>query len=174
MVIPLLELEPLAQALAGSLPSEAECLQLIWGHVNSNFSGFKGVASISCKVVGRKSIFPKPGGWVELGNHCLLFKVKERWVESGFPTFLLDKHIIRKLINLKASFDKKKNNPRIKAEEKERFVNKLKTTTMNLAPLDWERTILREQFLTASTNRERVRVLQDYIGDQATRYKTFI
>ena len=140
MVIPLLELEPLAQAPAGSLPSEAECLQLIWGHVNSNFSGFKGVASISCKVVGRKSICPEPGGCVVLGNHCLLFKVKERWVESGFPTFLLDKHIIRKLVNLKASFDKKKNNPRIKAEEKERFVNKLKTT-FGLGKDNLERTI---------------------------------
>ena len=169
MVIPLLELEPLDRAPAGSLPSEAECIQLIWGHVNSNFSGFKGVASVSCKMVGRKTVCLDSGGCVELGIHCLLYKVKERWVESGFPIYLIDNHIVRKLVNLKASFDKKKNNVRLKAEEKARFVNHLQTTTMNLAPLDWERQILREQFLTGTTNRERIQVLQDFIGETATR-----
>ena len=169
MVIPLLALEPLDRAPAGSLPSLAECIQLLWGHVNSNFSGFQGVASACCKIVGRKAVCLEPGGCVELGIHCLLFKVKERWVEGGFPTFVMDNDIVRKLKTLKATFDKMKNNPRVKAEEKAKFVNKLQTTTMNLAPLGWERIILREQFLTSSTNRERIRVLQDFIGKTATR-----
>ena len=50
-----LGLLPLSRAPALSLPSEVEVLQMIWGHVNSNFTGFRGIASICCKLVGGSS-----------------------------------------------------------------------------------------------------------------------
>ena len=170
MRIPLLELDPINWAYLGSLPSEAQAIQLLWGHVNSNFVGFQGVASVSCRIVARKSICQKPGGCVEKENPCLLFKVKQPWIDAGFPIHNCDSQIIRKIINLKASFDKKRRNTKLKNEDKVVFVNKLKNTTLNLAPLDWQRVILREQFLTSNTNRERIQVLEDYIGEGATRY----
>ena len=46
MMIPFLDLEPLLQAPAGHPESKAEVIQLIWGAVNSNFCGFRGVPSL--------------------------------------------------------------------------------------------------------------------------------
>ena len=107
MVIPFLGLEPLGQAPPGRVVSEAEAIQLIWGHVNSDFRGFRGIAGVSCKLSGRKSVCLESGGCRERGVPCLVFKVKEQWVEAGIPTFNEDRQIISKLSNLKSLFDKK-------------------------------------------------------------------
>ena len=55
-LIPLLGLEPLDQAPIQSLPSEADIIRLIWGHVGSNFKGFRGMTSICCNVEDRRGI----------------------------------------------------------------------------------------------------------------------
>ena len=82
-----LGLLPLSRAPALSLPSEVEVLQMIWGHVNSNFTGFRGIASICCKLVGGKAICLNGDAGSCGGGQaaCLLFKVKEPWVEPGIP-----------------------------------------------------------------------------------------
>jgi hypothetical protein len=49
-VVPMLGLLPLGQAPAGSLPSEAKVLRLVWGHV-PDFNGFRGIGT-RCEVVG--------------------------------------------------------------------------------------------------------------------------
>ena len=169
MVIPLLGLEPLGQAPPGIVVSEAEAIQLIWGHVNSDFRGFRGIAGVSCKLSGRKSVCLESGGCRERGVPCLMFKVKEQWVEAGIPTFNEDRQIISKLSNLKSLFDKKRNNKKLSNQNKQIFLDKLQHTTLNLAPVDWEDRIKREKFLSAAVNAERIRVVKDYIGKDSTR-----
>ena len=61
-MIPFLYLEPLLQAPAGHPASEAEVIQLIWGAVNLNFCGFRGIPSLCCRVVDRKGICLEQGG----------------------------------------------------------------------------------------------------------------
>ena len=60
-MILLLDLEPVHEALAGGLASEVEAIQLIWGVVNSNFRGFRGIAALCCQVVGKKGICLQQG-----------------------------------------------------------------------------------------------------------------
>ena len=100
---------------------------------------------------------------------CLLYKVKERWVESGIPVFDNDSHCLRAVTNLKNSFDKKKRNKKISIEDKTAFIKKLSSTTLCLLPEDWERRIKAEAFLTGGQNRERINAVLDYIGIAATR-----
>ena len=50
-MIPFLNLEPILQAPAGHPVSAAKANQLIWGAVNSNFRGFRGIPALCCQVV---------------------------------------------------------------------------------------------------------------------------
>ena len=79
--VPLLGLPPLGRAPPDSLLSEAEVLQLIWGHVAS-FIGYQGIASSCCTVQGRRAICLTGAagscGGAEMA--CLLYKIKERWL----------------------------------------------------------------------------------------------
>ena len=61
-MIPFPYLESLLQAPAGYPAFEAEAIQLIWGVVNLNFCGFRGIPSLCCRVVDRKGIFLERGG----------------------------------------------------------------------------------------------------------------
>ena len=167
-MIPFLNLEPILQAPAGHPVTEAEAIQLIWGAVNSNFRGFRGIPALCCQVVGRKGICLEQGG-CQRGAPCLLLKVKMCWGNAGFPYFSRDSQIIDKLANLKQTFDKKRRNTKLKEDQKQQYREKLKNTTFNIAPMDWETRILQETFLSGATNRERIRVLKDYIGEEATR-----
>ena len=168
-MIPFLGLEPLEQAPPGRVVSEAEAIQLIWGHVNSNFRGFRGISEVSCKLSGRKSVCLESGGCREKGAPCLLYKIKVQWMEAGIPTFDEDRQIITKLSALKSSFDKKKKNTKLSNQNKQIYIDKLKQTTFNLAPVDWEDRIRREKFLSAAANLERIRIVKDYIGKESTR-----
>jgi hypothetical protein len=173
--VPLLGLAPLGQAPAGSLPSEAEVIQLLWGHV-PDFKGFRGVGSVCCSVVWRAETRERRaicldvavGGCGGQESPCLLFKVKERWEEAGIPTFDNDCNIITKISSLKAALEKKRKN-KLTEEQKQQYIDKLMTTTFNLAPSDWERRIRRETFRMNFTNVERIRIVLDYIGPEATR-----
>ena len=166
-----LGLQPLARAPVQSLPSEAEVLQMIWGHLNSDFSRFRGMASISCRLVGGKTICLSEdrGSCGGAENACFLFKVKEPYVKAGIPVFDTDTHCLRKLTNLKSCFDKKRRNRNIKLEDKTAYIQKLSSTTLCLLPEDWERRIKAEAFMTGGQNRERVNAVQDYFGIAATR-----
>ena len=148
MVVPFLGLEPLVLPPDFRLVSEAEAIQLIWGQVNSNFKGFRGIASVCCKIVNRRGICQEPQGCLNTDSPCLLTKVKKWWLEVGFPVFDRDVQIIDKLSVLKAKFDKQRKKPRIKDAQKEQIVNNMKSTTFNIAPLDWEKRIKEERFLT--------------------------
>ena len=167
-----LGLEHLGRAPANSLPSEAEVLQLIWGHLNGNFSRFRGMASISCRLEDRKAICLNQveGSCGGGETACLLYKVKERWTEAGIPIFDYDTHCLRTLTTLKTTFDKKRRNRKINIEDKTAYIQKLSSTTLCLLPEDWEHRIRAEGFLTSALNRERINLVQDYIGVAATRY----
>lgn len=49
-LVPMLGLQPLDQAPLNKLPSEADTIRLMWGHVGSSFRGFQGITSVSCSV----------------------------------------------------------------------------------------------------------------------------
>ena len=57
-MIPFLNLEPILQAPAGHPVSEAKSIQLIWGAVNSNFRGFRGIPALCCQVVFLAFCYP--------------------------------------------------------------------------------------------------------------------
>ena len=105
-----LGLEPLARAPINSLASQAEVLQILWGHLDGDFSRFRGMGSISCRVVERKAICLKgvEGSCGGGETACLLYKIKERWIEAGIPIFDSDASCLRSLTTLKTNFDKKK------------------------------------------------------------------
>ena len=171
--IPLLGFEPLNHAPLQKLPSEADVIRLIWGHVNSNFRGFQGISSICCRIKDRQGICLSKDQESCGGQNvaCLLYKVKERWIEAGFPITERDDHIILKITALKKKFDmNKKKFDRKTANEEEKLACKQKfiNTTFSLVPVDWKHRIMADSFLTSATNRERVRVLQDYVGDEET------
>ena len=176
--IPLLGLEPLQRAPPNKLPSEADVIRLLWGQVASNFRGFRGITSICCRVKDRRGV-------CQLGEQescglqnlpCLLFKVKERWLDAGFPVMDSDQQIMFKLTALKEKFDKLKKKfmqKRMKNEEQLNLNQELASTTFSLAPTNGKQRILADRFLTSSTNKERIRVLLDYIGDEVTRPTRF-
>ena len=95
MVVPFLGLEPLVLPPDFRLVSEAEAIQLIWGQVNSNFKGFRGIASVCCKIVNRRGICQEPQGCLNTDSPCLLTKVKKWWLEAGFPVF--DRDVLMKM-----------------------------------------------------------------------------
>ena len=152
---------------------------LIWGQVNSNFRGFQGLSSICCSVKDRQGIcLSKDQGSCGGQNlACLLYKVKERWINAGFPITQRDDHIILKITALKKKFDmnkKKFDRKTAKEEEKLAFKQKFNNTTFSLAPVDWKQRIMADSFLTSATNRERVNVLLDYVGDEETLPTRFV
>ena len=167
-----LGLQQLGRAPVKSLPSEGEALQMIWGHVDGNFTRFRGMSSISCRIEDRKAICLNnvEGSCGGADNACLLYKVKERWTEAGIPIFDFDKDCLRTLTTLKATFDKKRRNKKISGQDKTAFIQKLSSTTLCLLPEDWDRRIKAEVFLTGALNRERINLVRDYIGAAATRY----
>ena len=106
-MIPFLYLEPLLQAPAGHPASEAEVIQLIWGAINLNFCGFRGIPSLCCRVVDRKGICLEQGGG-QGEAPCLLVQVKLCWANAGFPYFDSDSQIIVRIVNLKQPILQKK------------------------------------------------------------------
>ena len=106
-MIPFLYLEPLLQAPVGQPVSEAEVIQLIWGAVNMNFCGFRGIPSLCCWVVDRKGIRLEQGG-CQGKAPCLLIHIKLCQANAGFPYFDSDSQIIVRIVNLKQPFYKKR------------------------------------------------------------------
>ena len=171
--IPLLGLQPLLRAPLLKLPSEADIIRLVWGHVGSNFRGYRGVNSISCTIKDRRGVcqLGEEGSCSIQNTPCLLFKVKERWLKAGFPMIDSDQKILMKITALKEKFDKKKrtfNQKKMTVEEQVKFSQELANRTFSIAPSDWKQRMLADSFLTSSTNKERIRVMLDYVGDKDT------
>ena len=59
-MVPFLNLEPILQAPAGHPVTEAEAIQLVWGAVNSNFWGFRGIPAVRW-LAGRESALNREG-----------------------------------------------------------------------------------------------------------------
>ena len=173
--VPLLDEGVLLQAPPAKLPSEANAIQLIWGQVDSNFRGFQGVKSICCRVQGpanskeKRGICRLQGGCMENESPCLLFKIKERYLEASLPILDNDYHIIQKITKLNDGFLIKKRNTRLADEAKEEYVNKLRRTTLNLAPADFKRRIRGDQILSAVQHYQKITLMEDYVGPNATR-----
>ena len=95
--------------------------------------------------------------------------MKEHWEKSKLPLKDDDKDILRYMEKVKNMFDKKKRNKRLKEEDKAEYLASLNSTTLNMAPLDWEKRILGDNVLPRDWKKEKIALLADYIGPQATR-----
>ena len=103
------------------------------------------------------------------GRPCLLFKLKERWVEAALP-IQVDKNLIAKMkIAYKKYTDAKKSISRMTGEKKQELVNQWDAVTFDLSVRDWEAAINADLCLSAEDKVEKIAIMQDYLGDNATR-----
>ena len=80
-----------------------------------------------------------------------------------------DPHIIRLLKNVKSEFDKQKARRHITDDERRQIVERMVSSTLDLAPKNWRKLINEETNLRADWRREKIHFLEDFIGVQATR-----
>lgn len=123
-------------------------------------------------IMNKRCICEQDGGCVEQGEPCLMFRSKERWTEAGMPIRDEDKDIVTLLVKVKKKFDAKKNydkKGKFNKESKEKFINELETTTMNLAPRNWRERIQGDKALRAEVRQRKAAVLEDFIGCNSTR-----
>ena len=92
-------------------------------------------------------------------------KIKKNWEEAHPPTKDLDLHILRSLVEIKTNFDKKKRHGFSEGE-----VESLKTTTVNLAPSDWESRILADRLTSAAQHLVKINIMRDYLSAGGTRF----
>ena len=177
-MIPQLGVSGLAALPPGKLASEHDFLRLLFHQQHYNLTGFQGVPSICCKVDSKTkrtrckeaSDLTTPwsetrAGCIQSGNPCLMAKIKKNWEEAHPPTKDLDLHILRSLVKIKTNFDKKKRHGFSEGE-----VESLKTTTVNLAPSDWESRILADRLTSAAQHLVKINIMRDYLSAGGTRF----
>ena len=151
-IIPSLGITGLAAIPPGKLASHHDFLRLLFHHQHYNLNGFKGIRSVSCKLDSKtkKARCHEEGDptslWcdtrascLQLGSPCLLAKVKENWETARLPLKDNDDHLFRVLEKVKSGYDKVGGRRGLTEAD----IEVLKKTTVNLAPQDWEKRILK-------------------------------
>jgi hypothetical protein len=106
---------------------------------------------------------------VARGRSCLLFKLKERWIEAALP-IQVDKNLISKMkVVYKKYTDAMKSIRRMNGEKKQELVNRWDAVTVDLSVRDWEAAIHADLCLSAQDKEEKIALMLDYLGDNATR-----
>ena len=177
-LIPSLGITGLAAIPPGKLSSHYDFIRLLFHHQHYNFQGFNGLKSICCKIdsktkKGRCHEEGDPNSvWcdtrascLQLGSPCLLAKVKKNWEAARLPLKDRDNDIIGVLEKVKSAHDKKKKNGLTEVD-----IAKLKKSTVNLAPQDWERKILADNLTSAVQHKEKIALMRDYLCPEGTRY----
>ena len=103
------------------------------------------------------------------GRPCLLFKMKERWNEAVLPIQPDDKIINKMKTVYKNYTTAMKNVKRMSGEKKQELVNLWDAITFDLSVRDWEAAINADLCLSAEDKVEKIAIMQDYLGDNATR-----
>ena len=160
-LIPSLGITGLAAIPPGKLASHHDFIRLLFHHQHYNFQGFQGLRSVCCMIdsntkKGRCHETGDPTSlWCDtrtscllLGSPCLLAKVKKNWEDAR-----QDDHILRVLEKVKSAHDKKKRHGLTEAD-----ITKLKKTTVNLAPQDWERKILADKLTSGVQHQAKLAV----------------
>ena len=157
----LLNLPPISSLPPRSLSSEADYLCLRAGDTPA-----------PCNVRNARAICEDEGGCKAKDKPGCLFKVKEIWSSAGFPMKERDDHIMRVLNKItKKHADKKKafSSARLKEEDRAKFVEQIKNTTVNLAPCDYKSKIMAIMALPAHLKRHMIAVMDDYLGKEGSR-----
>ena len=91
--------------------------------------------------------------------------MKKNWEAARLPLKDRDNDIIGVLEKVKSAHDKKKKNGLTEVD-----IAKLKKSTVNLAPQDWERKILADNLTSAVQHKEKIALMRDYLCPEGTRY----
>ena len=157
----------------GILPSNKQVLQLFYGHFGGTLVGFRGwdQEELHCLRITRGNMrnnrdnfsCEEPAGCVMRGAPCFFRKIKSEWSRAKFPT-VVDKYLWEKLKKLKNKYSmecRKKNlNPNYLEELNETF---------NMAPNNYVQIVTEDENIEPADKAEKIRVLNDYIGENATR-----
>ena len=187
-VIPILDVPGLLRAPPEKLPSKENLFQLVHHHLNYQLVGFQGFSSISCRMVIQRDRriavcqvlasgldivitlnVQNDEGCAARGAPCLLFKVKERWINAGLP-LKEDHNIISLLTKTWKEFTNQRRNMARMTEEKKVRLRAGWAVTVNLAPEGWEAIIRSDWHSNAAEHTRKINMLKDYIGRNATRY----
>ena len=142
-----------------SLPSEADLLLLLHGQ-----------SPQPCKIKNRKARCSEEGGCEEGGEKCVLLKMKESWAQKGLPLKERDDDIVKIISKVKQRLQSvKKNLKKMSSETKEKHSRTFSSTTVNLAPGNFQEVIKSNWHLPQSIKKSLLAVLDDYLGKNATR-----
>ena len=120
-------------------------------------------ARIHCprKITGNFSCCD-PGGCEARGEPCLVFLIKQVWLLARFPT-IKDKEILAKLKKLQLQYHKQS-----KMKFSDKFDQNL-NEMFSLAPSNFV-DLLMASDMEQQEKVNAVRILQDYVGPEASRY----
>ena len=158
-LVPVLDMVPLDFLPPLSLPSEADLLRLLHGQ-----------SPQPCKIKTRKARCSEEGGCKEGGEKCVLLKMKESWAKKGLPLKERDNDIVSIISKVKQRLQSlKKNLKKMSSETKEKHSQAFSSTTVNLAPRNFQEVIKSNWHLPQSIKKSLLAVLDDYLGKNATR-----
>ena len=103
------------------------------------------------------------------GRPCLLFRMKERWIEAVLPIQPDDKIINKMKTVYKNYTTAMKNVRRMSGEKKQELGNLWDAVTFDLSVRDWEAAIHADSCLSAQDKEEKIALMLDYLGDNAMR-----
>ena len=96
--------------------------------------------------------------------------MKESWAQKGLPLKERDDDIVKIISKVKQRLQSvKKNLKKMSSETKEKHSRTFSSTTVNLAPGNFQEVIKSNWHLPQSIKKSLLAVLDDYLGKNATR-----
>ena len=153
---------PLLAVPPGSLASRSEVLRIIFSYNGGNMRGFR-FTNMHCKLNTAGTTCSDPEeGCIAKGDLCIYRRIKAGW--DIFPC-ISDLAAIRKIERLKARYDICVIQ---RGEDKQQTIEEL-ATTFNFEAPDFETQIKSDRALSPEEKDQKLQVLMDYIGPEATR-----
>ena len=106
------------------------------------------------------------------GQRCILYKLKQRWLEAVLP-IQTDKNIIAKMkVVYKEYNNARKSINRMGEGKRRELVDRWGADTFDLSVNNWEAAIHGDPVLSPADKEQKIALMLDYLGEDATRYKT--
>ena len=106
------------------------------------------------------------------GQRWILYKLKERWLEAGLP-IQIDKNIIAKMkVVYKEYTNARKSVNRMGEGKRRELVDRWGSITFDLSVNNWEAAIHADPVLGTADKEQKITLMLDCLGEDATRYKT--
>ena len=137
-----------------TLPSKRDVLRL--------YRGREGAAVHCARVASGELTCSEPTGCLANNSPCIVFSVKELWVKMRLPV-VSDKLVLARLKALVAEFHKF-----IKKKLSEAYATEL-DMTFNLTFKNYEQIVM-ESDSESEEKARKIRILNDFVGPNATRY----